>query len=320
MEILCLANGAFAVPTLAALHRAGHALDLVVPPDPPRRRRGQAVVSPVVRWANENGVPCRPIDDLKNSKFLAAVRAKNFEIGFTVDYGKKVPRALFEIPKAGIWNLHPSLLPKHRGAAPIPWTLANGDRQTGVTLFRIVEKMDAGPILLWRSEGIRADDDAPALQARLAKAAAALALEGLAALGAGTLKEIPQDEAGATVARKLVKADGRIDWGKPAEAIARQVRAFKPWPGTWTEWNHPKRGKMLLMVEEAALVLDREGREEERKGKAPGEVCVEKGRIRVAAGKGELEILRLRPEGGTLLTAAEFLRGYPLADGDSMGS
>lgn len=311
MEILFLANGAFAVPTLDALFAAGHRLDLVVQPPPPKRKRGEAVESPVAAWAKGNGVPfCQP-ENLLDPAFLDSVRAKNFPVGFAVDYGKKLPRALFELPKAGIWNLHPSLLPKYRGAAPIPWTILAGDAETGVTLFRIVEKMDAGPILLQYRETVRPRDDAPALHARLSGIAAAMALEATARLAAGTLRETPQDEASATVARKLAKQDGRIDWREPAETILRKARALKPWPGTFTRWTHPRKGEMTLFVEAAQLAnglhLD------------PGEVAIEGTAIRIGTGTVPVTVFALKPEGGPSMPADAFLRGYPMKSGDRLG-
>lgn len=311
MKILFLANGAFAVPTLDALFAAGHRLDLVVQPPPPKRKRGEAVASPAAVWAKGNGVPFRQPEDLLDPAFLDSVRAKNFPVGFAVDYGKKLPRALFELPQAGIWNLHPSLLPRYRGAAPIPWTLLNGDAETGVTLFRIVEKMDAGPVLLQYREAIRPADDAPALHARLSGIAAAMALEGTARLAAGILPEAPQDESSATLAPKLRKEDGRIDWKGSADAIVRKVRALKPWPGAFTRWTHPRKGEMTLFIEAAQLAdglhLD------------PGEVAVEGGAIRTGTGTVPVTILALKPEGGPSMPADAFLRGYPMKSGDRLG-
>ncbi len=313
MEILFLANGAFAVPALTALHAAGHRLDLVVQPDPPKRRRGEAVESPVAAWARENGIPFRQPENLSDPAFLESVRARAFPVGFAVDYGKKVPRVLFDLPRAGIWNLHPSLLPKYRGAAPIPWTILAGDAETGVTLFRIVERMDAGPVLIRYREAVRPADDAVSLHARLSGIAAATAIEGVARLAAGSLVETPQDEAAATVARKLVKEDGRVDWNEPADAIERRSRALKPWPGLFTTWTHPKRGRVTLVLDRVAL--------SEEPGLAPGEVRVAAGRLHAGAGRGAIEILALHPEGakGTM-DAASFLRGYPLASGDRLGA
>lgn len=311
MEILFLANGAFAVPTLEALFKAGHRLDLVVQPDPPKRKRGEAVASPAVEWARANGVLFRQPENLSDPAFLDSIRAKSFPVGFAVDYGKKLPRALFEIPKAGIWNLHPSLLPKYRGAAPIPWTILNADAETGVTLFRIVERMDAGPILLQYRETVRPRDDAPALHARLSGIAAAMAMEGTARLAAGTLRETPQDEASATVARKLAKQDGRIDWREPAETILRKARALKPWPGAFTLWAHPRKGDVTLFLESVqpadGLHLD------------PGEVAVEGTAIRIGTGTVPVTVLALKPEGGPSMPADAFLRGYPMKSGDRLG-
>lgn len=313
MEILFLANGAFAVPTLAALVEVGFSLDLVAMPDPPAGRRGRPVPSPVAAWARGVGVALRQPGDLSDPDFLAAVRAKRFLVGFAVDYGRRIPRALFESPRFGIWNLHPSLLPRYRGAAPIPWALLNGDAETGVTLFRIVERMDAGPILLQRVSPVRPDDDAVTLHARLARVAADLAREGLARLAERSLAETPQDESRATVARKLVKADGRVDWTAPAEKIVRQVRALKPWPGAYTAWRHPRRGLVTLHLEEAAAAPAREP------PLAPGEVYCDGG-IAVGTGRGELRIRALKPEGGTVLAAAAFLRGYPLVSGERLSA
>lgn len=316
MRILFLASGPFAVPILEALHGAGHEIDLVTLPPSPRGRRGKAVEPPAIAWARARGVHFRQPTDLTSSSFLAAIREQRPEVGFAVDYGKRIPKALFSIPGA-IWNLHPSILPRWRGAAPIPWAILEGDTETGVTLFRIVEKMDAGPVAAVRRAEIRPDEDAESLEKRLSHVAAALVLEMLPALASGQAPAAPQDETHATHARKLGKPDGLADWTERAERIERKCRALRPWPGLATTWQHPKRGRMRLTIEAARCGPLPAGL---RHDLSAGEVQVMGERLFVGTGEGILEILRLKPEGKQPLSAAELLRGYPLKSEDRLGS
>ena len=294
---------AFALPSLRALHAAGHRI-LAVYSQPPRPAgRGQHQrPTPVAALAAELGLPVLTPLSLKSAEEQEAFRALGLDAAVVVAYGLILPAAVLTAPRLGCLTLHPSLLPRWRGAAPIQRAILEGDRETGLSIMLMDEGLDSGPVLAQRRLPIAADETAASLHDRLAEAGARLLCEALADWAATRIVPRPQPAAGVTYARKLGRAESRLDWNLPAERLERQVRALAPWPGSDFALNGQR-----VRVLRARLA---EG------GWAPGQV-LESGphRLVVACGAGALELLELQREGRAALPAAAFLRGFPIAAG-----
>ena len=235
----------FAVPSLEALVRAGNDVRLVVTqPDRPKGRGMELAPSPVKQKASELGLAiAQPAQIKNNAEFRAQLEALAPDCIVVVGYGRIIPRWMLELPRHGNINLHASLLPKYRGAAPIQWAIANGETITGNTTMRIDEGLDTGDILLQREMAIAADETSVTLAPRLAAMGAELLVETLAALDAGQLQPTPQDHAHATLAPILTRGDGRVDFARDAQTIYHRYRGFQPWPGAFTTF----RGKQLTL-------------------------------------------------------------------------
>lgn len=309
MRLVFFGTPEFAVPSLEALVRAGHrVLAVITQPDRPAGRRQQPAPPPVKLRALELGLDVKQPERLRDPDFLEWLRACEWDAGVVVGYGKIVPSAIFRLPKHGVVNVHASLLPHYRGAAPIEWAIANGETRTGVTTIRIDEGLDTGDILLQCETQIGEEETAVMLRARLARMGADLLIETLAGLEAGTIRPRPQDHSQATLAPMLRKEDGRIDWSRTAEEIVRRVRAFVPWPGAYS-WL---RGKLLHLWRARALGAGGAG--------APGTLAAQGERLLVSCGQGSvLEIFELQLEGRKRMPAAEFLRGFRLKQNERFG-
>jgi methionyl-tRNA formyltransferase len=217
------------VPSLQALHAAGHAIELVITqPDRPGNRM-KVTPSPVKVAAQELGLPVYQPDKVRDKAVIDRLRTLQPDLMVVVAYGQIIPAELLKIPFRGVVNVHASLLPRHRGAAPIAGAILAGDRETGVTIMRMDEHLDHGPILSARRSEIGLREDAPGLTARLARVGAELLVETVARLG--DIEPAEQDHAKATVAPRLRREDGELDWEMDAEEIDRRVRALQPWPG-----------------------------------------------------------------------------------------
>jgi methionyl-tRNA formyltransferase len=226
-------------------------------------------------------------------------------------YGQILPPALLELPPLGCLNVHASLLPKHRGAAPIQWAILEGDAETGVTIMRMDAGLDTGDILTQEATPIGPDDDAAKLHDRLAQLGAGLLVRTIPGYLAGEVRPHPQPAEGVSYARKITKEDGRLDWTQPAEELHRRLRAFTPWPGAFTFLPHPEK-PVLLKVWRGAPGPGAPA--------PPGTVIkADKTGIAVAAGAGALEVTELQREGGRRLSAAEFLAGHPILVGTVLG-
>jgi len=314
VKLVFLGTAEFAVPSLEAVVRAGHDVALVVTqPDRPRGRSGRPEPPPVKVAAGRPGLPvAQPEEKLKESPVARRMLEIAPDAAVVVAYGKWIPNVLLGVPRLGFLNVHGSLLPKYRGAAPVQWAVASGETETGVTIIRLTDRLDAGPVLARRAVAIGERETAAGVLARLGPVGADLLVETLAALEAGRAREEAQDEAAATYAPVLAKEDGLVDWGRPAREIAWRVRGFTPWPGAH---GRLERAKGPLRVE---LVEAREASAPLPRPAAPGEVlgAAEDGLL-VAAGEGTgLVVLRLKPEGKREMAADEFLRGRGVAPGD----
>jgi methionyl-tRNA formyltransferase len=308
-----------AVPTLARLLAGPHAVAVVVSqPDRPRGRGRRESSSPVSQVALEAGVPLLRPERVGDPDCVAALRAQAPELGVVVAFGQFLPRQVRELPKLGyLVNAHASLLPRHRGAAPIPHAILAGDEVTGISVMRVEREMDAGPVALVRETPIGEDEDAGSLAARLGEIAAGAIAEVVDAIAAGRATWKEQDHAHATWAPKIEKRDTLLDWKQDAHALARRVRALAPSPGAVTRLaGEPLR--ILSATAESSQAT--EGARAGGAGAAPGTVRRdETGRLRVATGRGWLVPTRVQRAGGRPMSLDAFLRGRPVEDGCVLG-
>ncbi|MDE2787550.1 MAG: methionyl-tRNA formyltransferase [Chloroflexota bacterium] len=299
----------FAVPALDTL-ASNPAVDVVAVYTPPDRRRGRGRVmepSPVKARAQELEIPIHQPPSFRSPDVVDELSELNPEIIVVVAYGRLLPAEVLDIPRFGCLNLHPSLLPRHRGPSPVPGAILSGDDTTGVTLMLLDEGMDSGPIIAQRTRSIGPVDDAESLTTELFRDGAALLEATLRDWVSGNVEARPQDDEQATFTSKMERADGLADWGRSAEFLWRQQRAYTPWPGLHTAWQ----GKELKLLEVAPLP---DGDAE------PGVVVrADGGQLAAGTGEGRLEIRRLQLEGRRPADAAEFVRGYPDFPGARLG-
>mgnify|MGYP001162026717 CR=1 FL=1 len=302
----------FALPSLDALADGGHELVAVATqPDRPRGRGRLAAAPPVKRRAIERGLRLLQPASPGEERFLAEVREAAPDLIAVVAYGNFLPQALWGLPPRGAINLHPSLLPRYRGAAPIPRAILAGERETGVTVLYLGEGMDAGDIIAQERVPIAPDDTGGTLAEILSLRGGALLAAAVRSIERGTSVRTPQDESAATFSPKLAKSDGLIDWRAPAEEIALRVRALQPWPGAYTSAAAAGAPRMLKILE--ASVCAGESGETGRVLR-----CGNEG-IRVGTGRGVLVIRTVQPEGGRAMTAPEFARGHRGIEGTVLG-
>ncbi len=306
MRTIFFGSPDFAVPCLEALHDISEIAVVVSQPDRPAGR-GLAMRPPAVKKrALELGLEVWQPTKVRTAEFAEKLRALEADVAVVAAYGRIVPRAVLDAPTAGCVNIHASLLPRWRGAAPIQWSIVHGDEETGVTLMQMDEGMDTGPILATASTPIAPDDDAATLSERLSKMGAELLREQLPRYVAGDLTPQPQEEGAATMAPLLKKDHGRIDWNKSARAVHNQIRGMKPWPGA-----HPVLGERRIKVHRTlASTLDPEGA-------APGQViALDPEGILVACTEGTLEIQELQESGRKRVDARSFASGRGVSVGD----
>jgi len=299
----------FALPALRALVRAYPVAGVVTQPDRPAGRGSRLRPPPVKTAAQALGLPVYQPQTLRTVEALERLSAWRPDLIVVAAFGQILPPAVLDLPPYGCLNIHASLLPRWRGAAPIAAAILAGDTVTGVTLMRMDEGMDTGPILAQRVEPIRPDDTTASLSARLAQKGADLLLEVLPSYLSGDLVPRPQPEEGVTYCRPLKKEDGRLDWTRPAVELERRVRAMIPWPGPFTTW----RGKRLKVLRAAALA-DWEGSD------PPGTVIAIEQGVAVAAGEGALRLLEVQLAGKKPLPVEAFVRGQRGFVGSVLGS
>ncbi len=305
MRIVFLGTPEFAVPTLERAFEAGHEIAAVVTqPDRPKGRGRQLAAPPVKETALRLGLAVHQPERIRTPEAIELLRSLKPDAMVVVGYGKIIPQAAIDIPPHGIVNVHASLLPRYRGAAPVQWAIANGETVTGVTTMRIDAGLDTGDILLQRETAIGAEETAVDLGHRLAAMGADLLVETLAGLERGEIVPRPQNSAEATLAPVLKKEDGLIDWTRPAAEIANRIRGFKPWPGCYTHL----RGR-AIGISRARAGASAAGE--------PGSVHPIRGRIVVTCGDSTaLEILEVQMEGRKAMDAAAFQNGYHLVENE----
>ena len=296
---------------------------VVTQPDKPKGRDLKLTPSPVKILAEKLNLPVLQPLKARDGNFISQLRELKPDLMVVVAYGQILPPALLDLPPHGCLNVHTSLLPRYRGAAPIQWAIADGNAETGVTIMQMDAGLDTGPILSVRRTPILPADDSQALHDRLALIGAELLAETIPDYVAGKILPQPQPAEGSTYAAKIKKEDGQIDWNFPAEKIWCRLRAFTPWPGAFTRWsssfslsgspNTLKRElqPQLLKILKAEVV--------EASGGAGEVLSADKHGIVVGCGKNALRILELQREGGKRLAAAPFLAGHPIASGERLG-
>ena len=309
LRVVFLGTPEFAVPSLEALLDETDVVAVITQPDRPKGRGRQVASPPVAEVAKAKGLRLLQPPRLKSAEIIETLRALAPDVHVTVAYGRIIPREVLEIPRLGSINVHPSLLPKYRGASPIEAAILHGETETGVTVMYQSMDLDAGDLILQRRVPVDPDDTARTLEARLARVGADALVEALRLVAAGRAHRIPQDHAAATYAGKLEKGHGRIDWRKPARDVVNLIRAVDPWPSAYT--SH--RGR-LLKVWRAAAVDHGEDAE-------PGAVLDvrEGGGILVASGQGAVRLLEVQPEDRRRMSADDYARGARLRPGERLG-
>jgi methionyl-tRNA formyltransferase len=302
---------------------------VVTQPDHPKGRGLKPQPSPVKLLAQRLNLPVLQPPRVRDEKFITELRALQPDLIVVIAYGQILPPAILDLPRFGCLNIHTSLLPKYRGAAPIQWAIANGETETGVTIMKMDEGLDTGDIIAQRRISIHPEDDSAVLHDRLARLGAELLVQTIPDYAAGKIQPAPQPAEGASYAPKIKKEDGRIDWNRPARTILNRLRAFTPWPGAFTFWlgvppsggntiqteEPPKGGTpstprpILLKIWKAEVV--------ECPGEAGKILSADRNGILVACGQNALRILELQREGGRRLNAVEFLAGHPLKAGEN---
>ena len=310
MRVVFMAGGSFAIPSLEAVVAAGHEVKALVTQPDRASGRGLALVSPKVKpVAERHGIPVLQLARVRAPEAQEALRKLEPELQVVVAFGQILPRAVIDLAPRGTVNVHASLLPRLRGAAPIQWAIANGDTETGVTTMQIDEGLDTGPLLLARALAIGPEETAAELEPRLARLGGELLVETLAGLASGSVTPVPQDAARATHAPLLRKEDGRVDWTLSSHAIACRARGFHPWPGAYT--SHEGRLLKLLRVREVAG---------DSRAEAGHVVELSAKGILVACGPGSLLLLEeVQPESRKAMRAAAWAQGARLRLGARLG-
>ncbi len=314
LSVIFLGSDPIALPLLDWLAGEGAALAAVTAvctqPDRPAGRGQQVAAGPIKRWAEARGLPVRQPERL-TADDTAWLAARQPDVALVMAYGHLLGDELIATPRLGTLNLHASLLPKFRGASPIQTAIAAGERETGVTLMRVVRRMDAGPVADRKRVAIGPLDAAPEVEARLARACVPLLARALPRLRAGTLEFAVQDESRASYCRRLTKADGRLDFAAPAAVLAARINGLYPWPGCAVEADGlPIRLGLAEAVADSA-----------KAGHPPGTVIGADGAgLLVATGAGRLRLRRLQRPGGRMLPAPEFLRGLAVPAGSVLPS
>lgn len=303
MRVIFMGTPDFAVPSLKAILDAGHEVPLVVSTPDRAKGRGLKMISSAVKaFAVERGLEVATPDSLKDPEFIDLVRSNHPDVICVVAF-RILPEALYSIPQRGSFNLHGSLLPKYRGAAPINWAIINGDRETGVTTFFLQKKVDTGAMILQRSIPIGPEATAGEVHDMMKEVGAEVVVETLRMIEHQSIVPARQDDAIATPAPKIFRDDCRIDWGLPADRIRDRIRGLSPYPAAFTSLN----GRTIKIFRSELT---------EETGLAPGEIRVARDHLIVGTGTVGLRLTELQQEGKRAMSAGEFLRGFTFQQGD----
>lgn len=308
MRIIFMGTPDYAVPTLKALHAAGHEIVAAYsqPPRPAGRRGLEVLPSPVHRAAEELGIAVFTPKSLKSEDEQAAFRALDADVAVVVAYGLILPKAILDAPRLGAWNGHASLLPRWRGAAPIQRAIMAGDKETGVMIMKMDEGLDTGPVALTETVAITSAATAGELHDELAAVTSRLMVEAMARLETSGLPVTPQSEDGVTYAAKISKAETRVDFSLPVEAVHNHVRGLAPSPGAWFELEASGRTERVKLLATQVVGTD-------TGAAAPGTVLDDE--LMIGCSEGAVQLLTLQKAGGKPLASKDFLRGTPVASG-----
>jgi methionyl-tRNA formyltransferase len=309
LDIVFMGTPDFSVPTLRAVLEAGHRVKAVYtqPPRPAGRRGLADTPSPVHRFASERGLEVRAPVSLKSAEEQARFSDLKADVAVVIAYGLLLPKPILDAPRLGCVNVHASLLPRWRGAAPIHRAVMAGDKETGVMTMLMEEGLDTGPVLMTARTPIAADDTTGRLHDRLAKMGASLLVVTLEGLAAGIIKPVPQPGNGVTYARKIDKAEARIDFGQPAEDVRAHIHGLSPFPGAWFEVEvGGKRERIKVLSAELAPG-----------GGIPGRVLDE--RLAIACERGAIRPLIVQRAGRSAVSIDEFCRGFQVPEGELIG-
>jgi methionyl-tRNA formyltransferase len=321
MRLIMMGTGPFAVPTFRALVASAHeVLGLVTRPDRPAHRREKTPVNPMREVAGENGLEVFEPESINSPEASGWLRRKAADLFVVCDYGQILSRDTLALARLGGINLHASLLPKYRGAAPINWAIYHGEKETGVSVIHMTPQLDAGPCLVQRATEIGPDETAPELVTRLGDMGVAAVVESIEMLaGGGRSRGMPQDAKLATRAPRLKKENGLVDWSRGARAISNQVRALEPWPKSYTFWRRAGEEPLRLILEKVEAIDELPGGDSPL-SRVPGTVAQAMAdNFSVACGEDMLKIIAIQPAGKRVMSAAEFLRGHKIAACDRLG-
>lgn len=321
MKLIMFGTGNFAFPTFRELCQSRHSVAALVTQPPRTKDTRQPSKNLLWEFAVEQGMPVLTPEDVNTPASQEELKKTGAELFVVADYGQILSEGTLAIGRHGGINLHGSLLPKYRGAAPINWAIMKGDLVTGVTVIQMASRVDAGPCLSRKETPIHPEENALMLESRLAEIGAGLILDAVDQIESGQVQFVPQNNEQATSARRLRKSDGDIRWNRKGMSIKNQIRGLQPWPKTFTYWHRTQGSPMRLIVEQVEVVPAPEvAVAGDVQRESPGKVVkVADGRIRVATGDGFLDILQLQPAGKRIMTTAEFLRGYPVRPGEFFG-
>jgi methionyl-tRNA formyltransferase len=314
MRLVMMGTGPFAVPTFRGLFDTHHAIVALVTQPSKGRPNDPGLSNPMRAVALERGVPILIPADVNAPDVHAQLAALDVDLFVVCDYGQILSPETLTLAQLGGINLHGSLLPKYRGAAPIQWALYHGETETGVSVIHMTPQVDAGPVIAQGSIPIDPEENAAELEHRLAELGPWFIRRAIDALETGILEALPQDPALACKAPRLKKSDGLIDWSRPAPAIKNHVRAMEPWPKSYTFWHRGSGPPLRLVLGRVAVRDCTTGMH------APGQVVeATANRLVIATSEGWISLLQVQPAGKRLLAAEEFLRGYPIRLGDRFG-
>ncbi|MGA2172715.1 MAG: methionyl-tRNA formyltransferase [Sedimentisphaerales bacterium] len=311
MNIAYLGSGQFGLPCLNALAQSDHKITLVITqPAQPAGRGRKEKPTPVAEWAAEHSVSLIEAADANAPEIINQLTKQKPDILVVIAFGQKISKQVIEIAPKGAINVHASLLPKYRGAAPINWAIINGETETGVSIITVAEKMDAGDVLAQAATEIEGDESADKLHDRLAKLAAPLLVATIDKIAAGAAAYTKQDDSKATRAPKLKKSDGLLDFAQPAETLHRKMLGLWPWPGAAAIYKSKKSGRTERVTFAKSEIL----RTTNPQKLPPGTIDEN---LNVICGKDRLQIVQLKPENSRLMTFADFVNGRRLCPGDS---
>lgn len=307
IRIVFLGTPRFAVPFLEALAAEGdfEIAAVVSQPDKPSGRGNEVKATPTKTMAQALGIPVlQPVSLKKDPDIAEQLRALNADVFVVVAYGKLIPKEILEIPRLGCLNVHPSLLPRYRGPAPMQAAIVADDTETGVSIMKLDEGMDTGPLLAQARFAVDADETYASLEAKVHDVGAPLLLGVLKAYAAGNVELVPQPAEGVTVTRLLEREDGKADWTQSVYQLDAKRRAYTPWPGLWTEWN----GERLKLIETAV----------DATALPPGHVRRDGNDLLIGCGQGSLRVSKIQPEDSKPMSADAFANGHPTVDGATL--